>query len=58
MAFASNVMAVEVNVGMMGINYSHTKQIHNQVATGKSNASFMNFSVNLLSIGLGVSFYM
>lgn len=57
-AFASNVMAVEVSVGMMGINYSHTKQVHNQVATGKSNMSFMNFSVNLLSIGLGVSFYM
>ena len=57
-AFASNVMAVEVNVGMMGINYSHTKQIHNQVATGRTNTSFMNFSVNLLSIGLGVSFYM
>ena len=57
-AFASNVMAVEVNVGMMGINYSHTKQVHNQVATGRTNTSFMNFSVNLLSIGLGVSFYM
>ena len=57
-AFASNVMAVEVNVGMMGINYSHTKQIHNQVESGHSNTSFMNFSVNLLSIGLGVSFYM
>lgn len=57
-AFASNVMAVEVNVGVMGIQYSHTKQVHNQVATGKRSASFMNFSVNLLSIGLGVSFYM
>ena len=57
-AFASNVMAVEVNVGMMGISYSHTKQTHNQVTTGESSSSFMNFSVNLLSIGLGVSFYM
>jgi hypothetical protein len=43
---------------MMGVNYSHTKQVHNQVATGRTNSSFMNFSVNLLSIGLGVSFYM
>jgi hypothetical protein len=57
-AFASNVMAVEVNVGVMGIQYSHTKQVHNQVSTGDTKASFMNFSVNLLSIGLGVSFYM
>ena len=57
-AFASNVMAVEVNVGMMGINYSHTKQVHNQVMKGEANSSFMNFSVNLLTIGLGVSFYL
>ena len=57
-AFASNNMAVEVNVGLMGIQYSKAKQVHNQVATGNSKASLMNFSVNLLSIGLGVSFYM
>lgn len=57
-AFASNVMAVEVNVGVMGIQFSHAKQVHNQVASGKTNSSFMNFSVNLFSIGLGVSFYM
>ena len=47
-----------MNVGVMGIQYSHTKQVHNQVSTGDTKASFMNFSVNLLSIGLGVSFYL
>ena len=57
-AFASNVMAVEVNVGVMGIQYSHTKQVHNQVSTGNQRHSNMNFKVNLLSIGLGVSFYL
>ena len=57
-AFASNVMAVEVTVGVAGVQFSRTKQVHNQVATGKTSASFMNFSVNLLSIGLGVSFYL
>ncbi len=57
-AFASNIMAIEVNVGMMGIQYSHTKQKHNQVESGKVDSSYMNFSVNLLSIGLGVSFYL
>ena len=51
-------MAVEVSVGVMGLQYSHTKQVHNQVDTGKTSASFMNFSVNLLSVGLGVSFYL
>lgn len=57
-AFVSNVMAVEVNVGVAGVQFSRTKQIHNQVATGKTSASYMNFSVNLLSVGLGVSFYL
>ena len=57
-AFASNVMAVEVTVGVAGIQFSRTTQVHNQVATGKTSASFMNFSVNLLSVGLGVSFYL
>ena len=57
-AFASNTMAIEVNVGVMGVQYSRTKQVHNQVETGKSTASYMNFSVNLFSIGLGVSFYL
>lgn len=57
-AFASNTMAVEVSVGVMGVQLNSTKQIHNQVETGKSTSSFMNFSINLLSIGLGVSFYL
>ena len=57
-AFASNVMAVEVTVGVMGVQFSRTKQVHNQVETGRTSASMMNFSVNLLSIGLGVSFYL
>ena len=57
-AFASNSMAVEVNVGVLGLQFSHQNQVHNQVATGKADASFMNFSVNLFSIGLGVSFYL
>lgn len=57
-AFASNVMAVEVTIGVAGIQFNRTKQIHNQIATGKTTSSFMNFSVNLLSVGLGVSFYL
>ena len=57
-AFATNNMAVEVNVGVMGISYSHTKQVHNQVTVGKRNASMMNFKVNIFSIGLGMAFYL
>lgn len=57
-AFATNNMAVEVNVGVMGISYSHTKQVHNQVTVGKRDASMMNFKVNIFSIGLGMAFYL
>ena len=57
-AFATNDVAIEVNVGVMGINYTDVKQVHNQVETGRRRSSSMNFKVNLLSIGLGVSFYL
>ena len=54
----TNNMAVEVNVGVMGISYTHTKQVHNQVTVGKRNTSMMNFKVNIFSIGLGMAFYL
>ena len=44
-------------VGILGLGYSHTKQVHNQITTGHSSSSMMNFKVNILSIGLGVAFY-
>ena len=51
-------MAVEVNVGVMGITYEHTEQVHNQVSVGERNLSQMNFKVNIFSIGLGMAFYL
>lgn len=57
-AFATNNMAVELNVGVLGFTYSSVKQIHNQVTVGKRNSSAMNFKVNIFSIGLGVAFYL
>ena len=57
-AFASNTMAVEVNVGVMGLTYTRAHQDQNHVAQAEVKSSFMNFKVNLLSIGLGVSFYL
>lgn len=57
-AFATNNMAVEVNVGVMGITYNHVKQVHNQVREGKLDSSMMNFKVNIFSIGLGLAFYL
>ncbi len=58
MAFATNDVAIEVNVGVMGISFSDVEQVHNQVDMGHRRSSNMNFKVNLLSIGVGVSFYL
>ena len=57
-AFVTNDMAFELNVGVMGITYESIRQVHNQVATGKRSWSAMSFKVNLLSVGLGISFYL
>ena len=57
-AFATNNMAIEVNVGVMGITYNRTKQVHNQVTVGHRSTSMMNFKVNIFSIGLGMAFYL
>lgn len=57
-AFATNNMAIEVSVGVMGLNYASAKQVHNQVTTGRRTSSNMNFKVNIFSIGLGIAFYL
>jgi len=57
-AFINNNVAVEVNVGVLGFKYTHTKQITDQVYVGYRKASQMNFKVNIFSIALGIAFYM
>lgn len=57
-AFATNNVAIEVNVGVMGISYSDVEQVHNQVSVGHRKTSNMNFKVNIFSIGVGVACYL
>ena len=57
-AFITNDVAIELNVGMMGVTFKTVRQTHNQVETGKRNESLMNFKINLLSIGLGLAVYL
>lgn len=57
-AFATNTMAIELNIGVMGISYTHSHQVKNQVNTADIRTSNMNFRINPLSIGLGVSFHL
>ena len=57
-AFATNNMAIELNVGVMGFTYNKVRQVHNQGSGGTRGSSMMNFKVNIFSIGLGVAFYL
>ncbi|MCI5718595.1 MAG: hypothetical protein MR292_09470 [Alistipes sp.] len=57
-AFVNDRLAVELNVGMLGLKYAQTDQIHNQVATGSRRASQINFKVNILAIGFGMAYYL
>lgn len=57
-AFINNYTAVEVSVGVLGFNFGKTKQTTNQVYVGETSLSSANFRINLLSIGLGISFYL
>lgn len=58
MAFATNDVAIEVNVGVMGVSYSRIRQVHNQVSVGHRSTSGMNFKVNIFTIEVGVAFYL
>lgn len=55
--FAQDNVAVEVAIGILGINYSRTEQVRNQVEHSVMQTSGANFKINPLSIEIGTSFY-
>ena len=57
-AFVNNTMAVELNIGVMGLNFTHSHQTKNQVSTADIRSSNMSFSINPLAVALGVSFHL
>ena len=57
-AFATNDVAFEVSIGVVGINYTHTNQVHNQVYNGSVDSANLNLRINLLSVNFGVAFYL
>ena len=57
MAFLTDRLAVEMNVGVFGLSYNWENQIHNQVENGSSDSTSAGFMVNLLSLGVGISYY-
>ena len=57
-AFVTNSTALELSIGVFGVGYEKINQEFNRVEEGSYVSSDMNFKVNLLSIGFGVSFYL
>lgn len=55
--FATDFMAIEASVGILGIKYSRTEQITNQVYQGSWETLSADFKINLLSVALGITFY-
>lgn len=56
-AFLTDSLALELNVGLFGISYNWGDQIRNQVTGGHTDSTSAGFMVNLLSIGVGMSYY-
>lgn len=57
-AFINNYTAVEVSIGVLGLDFSKVKQTTDQVYIGERSSSSANFKIKLFSIGLGIAFYL
>ena len=57
MAFLTNHLAVECNMGLFGLSYGWKNQIGNQVEVGSTDLASAGFMVNLLSVEIGLSYY-
>lgn len=55
--FLNNYSALEVNIGVLGFSYNHTKTINDQIYVAHRKMQAANFKINLFSITFGVSFY-
>ncbi|MBO4965350.1 MAG: hypothetical protein J6C81_03695 [Muribaculaceae bacterium] len=56
--FLNNYSALEVNVGVLGFSYNHTKQITDRIYVADQKLKSANFRINLFSITFGVAFYL
>lgn len=56
--FLNNYSALEVNVGLLGFNYTSTKAIKDQIYVSRRNSKSANFRINLFSISFGATFYL
>ena len=56
--FVTDFMATEASIGIMGLKYRWKNQHTNRVENGSSHSGGANFKFNLLSVNLGVTFYL
>lgn len=56
--FLNNYSAMEVNVGVLGFNYTTTKQINDRIYVSRRDSKSANFRINLFSITFGMAFYL
>lgn len=56
--FLSNYSAIEVNVGVLGFNYTHTRSVTDQIYIANRSTKYANFKINLFSIMFGATFYL
>lgn len=56
--FLNNYSAIEVNIGVLGFGYTHTKTTTDQVYISNRKSKHANFKINLFSIQFGVAFYL
>lgn len=55
--FVTNEIAIEASVGVLGYEFQKIVQTTNQVEVSKMVQNSANFKINLLSVNLGMSFY-
>jgi hypothetical protein len=55
--FLNNYSAIEVNVGVLGYDYTHTRSVTDQIYIANRTTKSANFRINLFSITFGCTFY-
>lgn len=56
--FLNNYSAIEVSVGVLGFEYTHTNATTDQIYESTRNTKSANFRINLFSIQFGAVFYL
>lgn len=57
LVFLTDHFALEMNAAIFGLNYKWINQIHNQALRGDTDTASAGFTLNLLSVGVGISYY-